>query len=203
MPLRGLIQTTSLLETPNLATLDLMPYPDTSGFAEAVLSFVSRSTCHSTLRHLIVHGCPSTEGELADLLRGLPLITHLTLKGVPGNVIQGAFRVLSTPGTLTPHPLHFQLEVLELLELPEPFQLNLIRSSPPRHSRPGGFGHVDVNQEPIFNSLKKLVVTHQVQLVPLRFGRHPGFRDGDPEVRALRDSGMLINVGPFRYRILY
>jgi hypothetical protein len=196
MPFRELIQTTSLLETPNLATLDLMLHSDTSRFAEAVLSFVSRSTCHTTLRHLIVHDCPSTEGELADLLRGLPLITHLTLKSVPGNVFQGAFEILSTPGTLAPHPLHFQLEVLELLELPEPFQLYLIESSLPR---PGGLGHVDVNQEPIFNSLKKLVVTHQPMQLP--FQRHEGFRDGDwdPEVRALRDSGMLINVGPWEY----
>ena len=56
--------------------------------------------------------------------------------------------------------------------------------------------YVDVNQEPIFGSLKKLVVTHQPDPLCQRYDG-PGYSDDTWEVRALRDSGMLINVGPW------
>ncbi|KAJ2914701.1 hypothetical protein MD484_g5692, partial [Candolleomyces efflorescens] len=141
LPSNALIHAISSFKTPYLVTLDIRPYSHASGVAEAVLALVHRSNCQSTLRHLRLRNSdPSfTEGQLTCLLSGLPFITHLTLYGIPGNVVQGAFQKLGS--TLESDPnIMFQLEVLELVEPPEPeFRLDL----------PVGPG-----QDPVFRNLK-------------------------------------------------
>ncbi|RXW23157.1 hypothetical protein EST38_g2684 [Candolleomyces aberdarensis] len=186
------------LDTPNLVSLDIQLFPpepemtpEASSFAKTVLSFIERSGCQSTLRHLCIRDCPFTDEELAALLRGLSFITHLTLDDVPIKENGNVFHKLCFPTLALPH-----LQALELLELPPQFRFGDVQDFL-QARRPGRFDNGVFVFEGPPDSLKKVIATYQKILAP---GLSMKDRSDDtPYISALRRSGTLISVGPSEY----
>ncbi|KAJ2928085.1 hypothetical protein H1R20_g9007, partial [Candolleomyces eurysporus] len=151
----------SFLKTPHLIDLDI-DVGDVGDdidceLIDFVLEFIKRSNCEASLRCFRLRNVELDAEQLADALRGLPFLTHLTLEAVV--VIElnhsDTFELLQkdAPPSL-PH-----LEVLELLSLNPRFSehslLHLLKSRRPFIM--GDDGKPSFKGPP--DTLKKLTIT--------------------------------------------
>ncbi|RXW23640.1 hypothetical protein EST38_g2200 [Candolleomyces aberdarensis] len=108
----------SFLKTPQLVGLEIGANSANMDceFAELVLEFIKRSNCEASMRRLRLCMVQLDAEQLANTLRDLPFVTHLTLDGV---VLPLENRYGNTFDILSTHipPILPQLEVLELLNL--------------------------------------------------------------------------------------
>lgn len=192
------IDVLGVLITPQLVELDVEfdhghDLHEEWEFSDTILSFVERSKCHSTLRLLrIRNGCGCMKGEeLAEVLCGLPFLTHLTLDSL--SMESGAD--LDTFGMLRPYgkiPLP-NLEALELINLDPQFpayNLLLFLSSRRLFEMDNG-GLVFTNPQDAFKRLKVTYKTIAVQEETL---------GPSQTVELLRKwGGVFVHIGPVVY----
>ncbi|KAJ2928073.1 hypothetical protein H1R20_g9006, partial [Candolleomyces eurysporus] len=183
----------SFLKTPQLVDLEIKSNGpqdmNDCEFAELVLEFIERSNCKASMRRLSLCWVQLDAEQLADTLRDLPFLTHLTLDGIVlplENKDGNTFDILSTdfPPSLP------QLEVLELLNLDFRFSdtwlLEFLESRRPFTMKNGAPSFQDPP-----DTLKKLTVTFRT---PSQDGRQI---DTTETIRVLKKwCGVSVHVGP-------
>ncbi|RXW23641.1 hypothetical protein EST38_g2201 [Candolleomyces aberdarensis] len=189
----GSLDILSFLKTPRLVDLDI-DIGDAGDdmdreLIDFVLEFIKRSNCEASLRYFRLRNVRLDAEQLADALRALPFLTHLTLDGVV--VVEpnysDAFELLKedAPPSL-PH-----LEALELLNLDPRFSehslLEFLESRRPFTMGSGG--------KPSFkgppDTLKKLTMTFR----PTKKGRQR--IDTYDVIQVLEKwCGFSVHVGP-------
>ncbi|KAJ2914153.1 hypothetical protein MD484_g6250, partial [Candolleomyces efflorescens] len=188
----------SLILTPQLVDLDIGFHrndPEESDWklAEHIIAFAKRSSCGASLRRFRLRHVQLKAGELANALRALPFLTHLTLEDIVMTEAENgdAFYLLKTDA----QPSLSRLETLELLHFKPNLCHNLIQSflqsrrpyrwDPEKQSPPS---------EVQADTLKRLIVTFQT--IP----KERQLLKGDPVLRALREHGVtMVHIGPISY----
>jgi hypothetical protein len=187
----------SLILTPQLVDLDIGFHrndPEDSDWklAEHILAFVKRSNCGASLRCFRLRHVQLKAGELAHTLRALPLLTHLTLEDIVMIEMENGdpFYLLKTDA----QPSLSRLETLELLHFRPNLCHNFLQSFlQSRRPHRWGLEKQKPSSEVPEDTLKRLIVTFQTipkEKQPLK---------GDPVLRALRECGVLVHIGPISY----
>ncbi|KAJ2936230.1 hypothetical protein H1R20_g864, partial [Candolleomyces eurysporus] len=187
----------SFLKTPQLVDLDIGAGDSGEDMdcelPELVHKLIKRSNCEASFRCFRLRYAQLDAEQLADTLRGLPFLTHLTLKDVV--VVQPNYSDTFDLLKQDAEPSLPHLEVLELLDLDHKFSkyslVNFLESRRPftmENGKPSFEGPPD--------PLKRLTVTFKPKVISER----SQYIDTDDVIQVLkRWCGVSVHVGPITY----
>ncbi|RXW23645.1 hypothetical protein EST38_g2205 [Candolleomyces aberdarensis] len=187
----------SFLKTPHLVDLDISAGDNGEDMdcelTDLVLQFIKRSNCEASFRCFRLRNTRLDAEQLADTLRGLPFLTHLTLEDVA--VVESNYRDVFGLLKEDVQPSLQHLEVLELLNLDHKFsKFSLVKFLESR--RPFTMENGKPSFEGPPDTLKRLKVTFE----PAVNSKRRQHIDTDDVIQVLKKwCGVSVHIGPITY----